>query len=174
MENTPSIKNIAFTYGIGIGLLGILQLVLMYVLNLQQDNYLFGAILFIISIIIYVFGIKDFKAKNNGYLSLTQALKLGLAIAAIGGVIGALYSFIHYNYIYPEFIDIQIENAEKAMRENQPSMTEEQINQALTMSRKFTNPFVLSTFALIGTLFFGFLISLVAGLIMKKNDPALN
>jgi len=37
-----------------------------------------------------------------------------------------------------------------------------------------TSPWFFATVTLISSLFFGFLISLIAGAIMKKQDPSLN
>jgi hypothetical protein len=52
-----------------------------------------------------------------------------------------------------------------------PEMTQEQIDMAMNMSAKFMSPMIMSAFAIIATLFFGFIISLFAGLVMKKNPP---
>ena len=59
-----------------------------------------------------------------------------------------------------------------AMIEN-GQMSDEQIEQSIQMMSFTTTPFFLSTATLIMSVFFGFITSLVIGLIIKKKDPSL-
>src|SRR5690606_18759874 len=115
----------------------------------------------VITIFLFVQAIKAFRQGNGGYLSLGEAIKVGLATAAVAGIIGAVYSYIHYTYIHPEFIENIIDTAREKMLEQNPDMPQEQMDMAMAMTEKFTSPFVLSAFSLIGSLFFGFIISVV-------------
>jgi len=169
MENQkPQIKTIAYNYGLYLALFSIATIVLMYALDLEK-HWAIITISIIITVIIYVFGIIAYKKLNNNLLSLGEAIKLGLAIAAIAGVISALYSYIHYSYIQPEFIDALREEAVTKMVEQNPSLTNEQIEKVSEMTNMFTSPFFLSTMTLIGNLLLGIVISLIAGLIMKQE-----
>ena len=56
------------------------------------------------------------------------------------------------------------------MIEQNPNMTQDQIDMSMEMAKKFSTPAITSAFALVGSLFFGLIISLVAGLIMKKEN----
>lgn len=172
MENSPSIKPFAYTYGIIMAGYSILVLVLMYVFGLTEQNWYLAVINGIASIIIFVLGLKAFKKSNGGYLSIKEAIKVGLAIAAISGIITAIYTFIHYTFIYPEFIDMVREKAYTDMADG--GMSNEQMEQAGGVMDVTTSPWFFATVTLISSLFFGFLISLIAGAIMKKQDPALN
>lgn len=170
MENQPaSIKPIAYTYGLYSALLSIAVLVVMYVANLDK-SWILSGISFIGSILIFVYGIKAFKKANFNVLSVGQAVKVGLAIAVIAGVITALYSYVHYEYIYPEFIEMQKETAYQQMMERNPNLTDEQASQAMEMSAMFMTPTFFSIMSIIGSLFFGLIVSLIAGLIMRSND----
>lgn len=172
MENSSvSVKSTALSYGTLLGILGIALLVLIYVLNLNQNSYLISGSSFALSALIYTLGIKDYRSKLNGYITLSESLKAGMAIAVIGGLIGSIYAFIHYSFVYPEFIEMTLADAKRQMVENQPNMTEEQMQQALSFTKKLSTPFFLATFSLLGTLFFGFIISLVAGIFLKRKDP---
>jgi len=173
MENSPTIKSTAFTYGLVSGVISIIMLVLIYVLNITDTNYYLAILSFSLSILIYFFGLKDFKSKNNGFISLTDALKVGLAIAVIGGLIAAVYTYVHYSFVYPEFLEITLEKTQQEMLDSNSSMSDAQMEQALAISRKMVSPFAQATFSLVGSIFFGFIISLVIGLIIKKKNPAL-
>ncbi len=175
MQNSPSIKSIAYPYGIALAIYTILVLVVIYVLNIDQEssiNYVFTALNIIVTLVIYSVALKTFKKDNSGYISLSQALKTGLGVAVIAGVISAIYAYIHYSYVYPEFLQMIKDQQRAAMIEN-GQMSDEQIEQSIQMMSFTTTPFFLSTATLIMSVFFGFITSLVIGLIIKKKDPSL-
>jgi len=71
--------------------------------------------------------------------------------------------------ISPESMEHGLEIARQKLMEN-PNMTEEIIEQSLAMQKKFQSPTFLIPIMLIVSLFIGFVISLIASLIMKKTD----
>ena len=165
----PSIKPIAYTYGFYLALLSILGIVILYVLN-QERNWIMSAISLVITVVIYVYGIGAYKKKNGNLLSIGDALKVGLGMALVGGIIAAVYAIIHYSLIQPEFIDNIREKAYLDMTTRNPNMTEEQLANATKMSNMFTSKFFISTVMLIMSLLFGLIISLIVGAIMKKEQ----
>ncbi|TDN83084.1 uncharacterized protein DUF4199 [Salegentibacter sp. 24] len=170
MENSTSVKSVAYPYGIVLAIYSILVLVLIYVFNVAQDNWIVGVINTLVSIAIFVLAIKKFKENNNGFLSLKEALKVGLAVAVISGVIAAIYSYIHYSFVYPEFSEKVYDEAVLKMTEQ--GVPESQQSQALEMTKMFSSAWFFATMALVGSLFFGFIISLITGLILKRENPA--
>ena len=51
-----------------------------------------------------------------------------------------------------------------------PNMTDDQLENAIEMSKKFSGFGMISAIIMIMSLFFGFVISMIAGLIMKKTQ----
>lgn len=166
----PKIKPIAYTYGLYIGLLTVAGLVIQYAAGLER-NWVLSIISFVITVLIFYYGIKAYKQQNRSYLSIKEALKVGMGIAVIGGLIGGIYAYVHYSFIQPEFIETIREQAYLDMTTQNPNMTEEQMATGEKMMNIFTSPFFMGTMILLSTLFFGFLISLISGAIMKKSDP---
>ncbi len=169
---TPSIKKIALNYGLLLALLSIVLQVISYVLDAHIDRPWWLTVLqLIISVGVLSYGIKAYKTSNAGYLTLGQALKTGLAISLVAGVIAVIFNYIFMNYIDPDFVQKTLDFSREQMIEQNPNMTQEQIETAMGMSAKFMSPVFMSAIAMLATLFFGFIISLFAGLIMKKNPP---
>lgn len=169
MENqTPSIKPIAYNYGLYLAVINIAVLLVMYIANIDK-NWTLSIVSILLTITVFVFGIKAYKSLNNNLLTLMEAIKTGLAIAVIGGVITALYSYIHYEFVYPEFIEMQRDTAYNQMVERSPNMTSEQIEKAMGISDIFMNSTFFSLSAILGSLIFGLITSLIVGLIMKKE-----
>ncbi len=103
-------------------------------------------------------------------MSLGEAIKLGLAMAVVGGVISAVYNYVHYSFIYPEYIEIIRENAFMKMQASAPEASAAELDQGMKMTEMFTSPLAMSLFSIVGSLIFGLIISLVLGLFMKKSQ----
>ncbi len=169
---TASIKKIAVNYGVLLALLSIVLQVISYVLDVHIDRPWWLTVLqLLISVSVIVYGIKAFKTGNAGFLKLSQALKVGLAISLIAGIIAVVFNYIFMNYIDPDFIQKTLDFSRETMIKDYPNMSQEQIESSLAISAKFMTPLIMSAIAILATLFFGFIISLVSGIIMKKNPP---
>jgi hypothetical protein len=75
------------------------------------------------------------------------------------------------NYIEPEYMSQVMEMSQEKMMVSNPDLTDAQMDKMMEMSSKFSTPWMIMAFSLIGNLFFGLLISLIAGLIMKNKNP---
>ncbi len=164
-----SIKPIAYTYGLYLALISIVVLVIMYVANIEK-SWVLSIVSSLLTITVLVYGIKAYKHQNNGFLSIGEAIKTGLAIAVIGGLIAGIYAYVHYSYVYPEFIEMTKEAAYNDMTTKNPNMTEEQITQAMDISGIFMTPLFFSLITILGSLLFGLIVSLIAGAVMKKEN----
>lgn len=167
-----STKKIAINYGLLWGLAGIVSLIIFYSMDSHVGtNYVKSIIDTLVMIAAIVLGLRAFKADNGGYMSLGEALKTGLGISLIAGLIGAIFFYIFVSFIDTTFIDKLMEfQREQALIQN-PEMDPAVLDQGMEMSRNFMQPWLMSTFAVLGTLFFGFIITLITGLIMKRNNP---
>ncbi len=167
-----SIKKIALNYGFIMALLSIVVSVIAYITNNHIDRpWWITVISILVPVLVLVYGLKEFKEGNEGFLSIGESLKVGLAISVIAGIIGAIYNYIFMTFIEPDFVIQMLDNLREQMIEQNPDMTQEQTDMALGMSEKMMQPPIMFALNIISALFFGFLISLVAGLIMKQNRP---
>jgi Na+-transporting NADH:ubiquinone oxidoreductase subunit NqrE len=173
MENQKdAIKKIAFNYGIIWGLLSIVLSVIAYVTDdyIERPMWLTIAGLAIMAGII-VYGLKAFKTENEGYLSVSEALKVGLAISLIAAIIGAIYNYIFITVIEPDYVIQMLEFSTEQMVIQNPDMTQEQMDMATGITEKMMTPSIMTAMGIIIPLFLGFITSLIAGLIMKVNRP---
>ena len=176
MENqTTSATSIMMTYGLYSGLAAILLSVSVYAMGLHYDPPFWVSIVnVLISATLIYMGEKAFRTSNQGYLTFGEGLKIGMGISVVGGIIAIIYQQIFMNFIEPDFMTNMMEITRQKLVEQ--NMSSEQIDQAMEMSQKFTGPGMQIAVGIIGILFFGFIISLIGGLIMKKSaeiDEAL-
>lgn len=172
MENqqTPT-KKIILNYGGILGIVSVLISVTLYALGMQyEQDWKTGSIGIIAMAVIIFLGIKKFREFNEGYLSIGEALKTGIGIALIGALISVAYSLIFLNFIEPDFMANTMAKAEVDMIEKFPQLTDEQIEQQISMMKKFSTPAITSAIAIVFSLFFGFVFSLISGFILKNDQ----
>jgi hypothetical protein len=167
-----SVRKIAVNYGLMLALASILVQVISYVTNNHIDQPWWITVLStILSVAIYVYALKTFRNDNGGFMSLGQALKVGLAMAVISGIVYAIYFYLFSTVIEPDYMQQTLDFRNAQMLEQNPNMTQEQMDAAAEFQQMFIQPWLMSAFVIIGSLFWGFIISLIAGLILKRSHP---
>jgi hypothetical protein len=168
-----SVKKVAMQYGLILGLVSVLLSVIVYALGQTYEQPWWQSLLsFVIMLSCIIYALKAFKESNGGFLSLGEALKVGLATALIAGIIGVLFNMLFVTVIEPDFAANIVEKASSDMVEQNPNMTEDQMEMAISITEKMVSPVVMAAMGIILSLFFGFIISLISGLIMKVEKPA--
>ena len=173
MEDQKStIKSTILQYGILLGVISVTFNLMLYFLDMHytQERSV-GIISFIILIAVVSLAQYNFRKENEGFLSLSEGLKIGLGASLIAGLIGIVYQFILVTIIDPDTISKILEIGQNKILDTNPEMSQEQLDQIMSMQRKFTTPGMMAAFGIIFSLFFGFIVSLISGLILKRSRP---
>ena len=171
MTNKISTKQIAFNFGLLLSAYNVITGLLLVFLNLQyQNNSTIGLINLGVIIGVIFYGIYYFKKSNDGCINISEALKTGIGISLVSGVISALYSIILVYIIDPDFIEKTLEFQKKILLEKDKNLTIENANKMVDLQKKLTGPLTTSGFIIIFNLFIGFIVSLVGGLIFNKSQ----
>lgn len=168
MEDQTKPSSQSLMYGVIYGLLSSIVLYLSYKIGYTTGGIttLFGFILAAVSVLL---SINLYKNSNSGQLTIANALFIGLMIGLIGGVIYAVYVYLHYDMVDTTTMAEQLKIAEEQMKQQSPQLTEEQMEQALKISAIVSSPASLAVLKFIGALFETFIVALLIGLI-KKSD----
>ena len=169
-KKTSASKELIFNYG---GLLGLVSIIIASVNfafgNRYEPHWSVTIISLTITTIIIVKAIQKLKNAQDGYLTLTEAIKLGLGISLISALIYVIFLFILTGYIEPDYFNNVLELQRASIIEQNPDLTDDQIEKSMNMIKGFTNSYVTAAIAVIISLFIGFVISIIGGSIMKKN-----
>ena len=168
MENqTTSAKQVMLTYGLMLGLATIVISVVNYSIgDIYKPHWSIQVIGLIAIAVLIVLGIKKYKNENT-YLSLGQAIKIGLGIALIGAIISLVYTLVFIKVIEPEFIPNTIEIETQKMYDQ--GQGEEQIDMAVGFMKNYMMIMIVAMI-IISNLFVGFIVSLISGVIMKESN----
>ncbi len=175
MENQPntSKKSIMLNYGAILGFASIIVMLINYIVgDIYQPHWSLMIFSLAVTSTIIVFGLKKVKEMNSGFLSVGEAIKTGLGISLISALIYIVYLFIFYNMIEPDYFINMAKVQEQMIIERYPNLTDEQMEGAIKNAGMFANTGANLTLTMIVSLFFGLIISLIAGLVMKKTEEA--
>lgn len=170
-ENQPKTGKFALNYGLLTGLVGVVFGVMLFVMEMHYEQS--AAIQITQTLILaagIIFAIIQFKKAGGGFLNLSNALKVGAGVALIAAIVGLLYFFILSNVIEPGYLDKVYEIGKiKAMTDN-PSLTEEQVDQGIEMQKGFA--WIMYPVGIVINVLIGLFFSLITGLILKKEEAA--
>ena len=168
--NKPNIGKFSLIYGSIAGIVGIVFSFMLISLDMLYDQ---GSGKTIVSIAILIgaviLGIFNFR-KENGSLTLKQALKIGTGSSVIAAIYSILFTLALVNFIEPDFIAKTGEITRAAMIESNPTISNEQLDMVTQQQAKFF--WVAYPFMLIFNAFVGLIIGLLGGLILKKDAQA--
>ncbi|WP_116769345.1 DUF4199 domain-containing protein [Maribacter litoralis] len=170
-ENQPKTGKFALKYGLLTGVIGVIFGIMLFAMDMHYEQ---GAATQITQTLILaagiIFAIVQFKKASGGFLTISESLKVGAGVALIAAIVGLLYFFILSNVIEPGYLDKVYEIGKiKTMADN-PSLTEEQVDQGIEMQKGFA--WIMYPVGLVINVLIGLFFSLITGLILKKEEAA--
>jgi hypothetical protein len=105
------------------------------------------------------------KKNNNGFLEFKDALKTGMIYSLIIAFILSIFNYLYYTFITPDTIEYFLSEAKNAAIAHHLKETE--IQKFLTEERSNFSSYKLMP----PILFFGLIISLLAGAFFQKKEP---
>lgn len=161
----------------------ILSKLVLFQIHAEYQYTVYANILFLL--IAIFFGIRQGMIDNSGSTTYLNDVKSGARTAAVFAVIIALFAYVYYNNINPEFLQSKIDERMVLVENITPEeietlksegkiaqdLTKEHlINKELENTQNFYSPFFYATLSLIGYLIVGIVYSLFLSLILR-NAP---
>ena len=165
-------RKFAMNYGAVLGLCLVAIAAVMWSFGIDKNGSLVPSILnngLIIAGIVYAI-IQFRDTENSGFISYGDSLKLGTSVAFFSSVILAFYTFIFINYIEPNTLNEILVQAEQAILESNPEISDEELDLALDITTKFVQPHWMLILGVLGGTFMGFIYSLVISIFTKKEN----
>jgi hypothetical protein len=160
----------AVNHGIILGLILVIIYAFMYATNMLVEGKQWPMFLFYVIFPAYlIYIISQFKKLNGNLLTLSDALKVGVAAAVISGLVYAIFSIILFYVIDPGLMDKIMEVTREKLYEN-PRMTSEMVDSSMAMMEKFSGPIIGSAIWIALSAFFGLIYALIGGMVMKKES----
>ncbi len=166
-ETQPKIGKFSLNYGLILGGISVAFGLMLFSMDAHtsQDtsNTVIGIVL---AVGVVIWALISFRKANAGLMSLGQAIKLGIGVCLVSGVIYIAYLLLLSNVLDTDFITKIAENTRAAAQEA-GVMTEAQIEQQYQGTIDYF--WISYPFILIGAIIQGLVIGLIGGLIFKKS-----
>ena len=141
-------------------------------MNLHYDRMgaFTGLAILVLSILLFpILGLAKFKRDNMNIMSWGQAVKIGMGIIILGTLINIAYTCLFSEIIEPSYNETILQ-----MQENEliaaEKFTPEQIDQQIEISSMFQGTVLGASVGILFFAFIGFVISAIAGAIMKRTE----
>lgn len=155
-------------WGAVLGLLLIMLSLALYLLGMGESKAAGVSYGLIIGVIIY--GIINRRKEQDGFISYSEGLASGTAIAFFGGVIAGFYSFIHMSFIDTDQLARLLAGMEDQLFES--GMASSQVDMMMGIYQKIFRPAPMFIMSILGSTLFGFLVSLIAAAVLRKKDDS--
>ena len=169
--------NTTFFYGLMLAVSNIVLTLVFFFVGYQTDKMLQGRwivslVPLVVTIIVMWLGIKAAReeAKDRS-LSYGKGVGTGVLIALYAGLIGAVYTYIHFTFINPNFADYAIDMARQQWIAR--GMSDSQMASAEGFTHMMYKPAVLAILGAILSPLIGLVISLILSAFLKRQPAAI-
>ena len=160
----------ALILAIGQILLALVGFFLGYQTEKISSGSWYGFMPLLLSLAILWLGIRAVREEDTGkYLTYGKGVSTGLMISLYAGLIGAIYTYVHFTFVNPNFPDFLIEASRAKWAA--AGMNDSQMDGAEKGIRMFTKPAIQAVFGLVITVVLGLIISLIFAAILKRDPP---
>jgi hypothetical protein len=174
MEEKPrSVLSNGIFYGLITGAALIVFSLIMFLLDLYLNRAV-SWIGYIFLVAGMIWGTLEFRKKEaNGFLTYGRAFSSCFWIGLFAGIVASVYLFIFVQFIHPAFINELLDQMREKMLTSNPDMSEDQMEQAISMSSKFMSPVMMTVWGLAAYAAISAVIGLILAIFLKKDDPSL-
>ncbi len=175
MEENVEVKP-ASTRSIGIkwGLIGSgVGIALFVVYNILKLDYTQGPLSwlsYVITIGFIFLAQKEYKDSGDSFMSYGQGIGVAFWYGLLSSVVSNIFTFVYLKFIDGGLIDRLKENQLKKFQE-QGTMSDEQIDQAMEMTSKFMTPEIMLGFGLVIIVITALVIGLIVTIFTQKKNP---
>ncbi|MBC7569747.1 MAG: DUF4199 domain-containing protein [Spirosoma sp.] len=166
MNEEPSLARVALKWGAILGVISIVFSLILFITN-TVGNTGIGSISYLFTIGVLIMAMREFRTLNGGFMRYGQGLSIGALTAGISGLLSSLFSVFYTTVIDTGVMERMVETTRDKLEES--GLPDEQIDAQMKIIEMFQSPGLLFIFGVIGSIFMGFLFSLVIAAIMKKE-----
>ncbi len=166
----PSLLKCTMNYGAMLGLALIIYSLLLWMFDASTNQYL-GYISFIITITGIVIATRTYRdQEQGGFITYGRALGVGTLTSLFAGIITSFFTYLLYTVIDPGLVAKTHAIMEQGYYD--AGLTDSQIEMAMNMAKRFTNPVMMAVLGLFSSVLMGFIFSLITSIFLKnEGDP---
>lgn len=156
--------------GIYLGFVLIIFSLLLFLLDVGRESYINYFSYIIMALGLY-WSTTSFRDKQlGGYIEYGKAFSAGFYTGLFASVLTGIFLYVYVQYIDPGMLEEILIKAEESMLEQNPDMSNEQLDQALAMTEMFTSPAMMGVMGFIANVIFSAILSLIIAIFAKRKN----
>ncbi len=158
-------------YGIAGGIISGIIFYAEYFTGVSEKSsgmYSLGATAIILIVAVFLYLRKISSPQLNGFYTFGYGFKNGMAVVSACAATIAVFTFIFFKFINPEYIESFVLSGMEQMRNN--GIGETEIQKAAENFRSIHSPFIETIKAMLRTILMGGVFSLVISLVVKRTE----
>lgn len=159
---------VGIRFGLLTGLVSIIFSFILFVTQADQSPVRWLGLLILIGAMVMAHN--TFKREHGGFLNYSEGLAIGAVMSGVSGALTTAFNYVYMKFVDPEYMG-RVMELTRAKMEEKGQMTDDQIDQAMSMAQKFSSGGWMLVFGVVGSLVIGFLIALVVSAITKNAKP---
>lgn len=159
--------------GVYLGLALIAYSLLMFLLDIDRESPLMYISYVILAVGLFLAIISVRKKHLGGFIDYKGAFSAGFFAGLFASIIAGIFTFIYAGYIDPGLVEEILINAENQMIEQNPNMSDEQIETALSITEAMTSPLMMGVWGFIGNLLASTILSLIIAIFAKRENKQI-
>lgn len=173
--STPN-RQIAINYGVMYGIVSVVLVLVQYAMgdftvNTQDQSWAMTGLSIALGILFPVLAMVKIKKSQGGYISFGEGFKSGFTVYIISAIFVAAWMLIYTLVLEPGYQEALLDQTYSQMIESNPNMTDDQIEMGIGWTEKFTSPWILALWTIVGTALMGAIVSLILAAIVQKKQP---
>ncbi len=173
MEEKKSAFGPALMSGIYLGIALIAFSLLMFVMDIERESWI-GYISWVILAGGLFWSVVSFRDKHcDGFVDYKGAFSAGFYTGLIASVLTGIFTYIYVQYIDTGMIQEILLKTEESMIEQNPNMTDEQIEQGLYYTEMFTSPVMMGVWGFVANLALSTIFSLIIAIFAKRENTEI-
>ncbi|MBK7133878.1 MAG: DUF4199 domain-containing protein [Bacteroidales bacterium] len=159
------------TNGLILGIVGIMYSLVMYFLDLTF-NQIQGYVFIVVQIGLIYFLLKSYRDNfMHGQITYGQSLGAGMIIFLYSAIIVAVYTYLLYTVIDSGLVAKQLAFQEAEMVKR--GIPQASIDAGMAMQAKIMKPAIIAPISILGSMFWGLIVSLLISIFIRKEGNPL-
>jgi len=146
----------------------------MHIFDIDRESYL-SFISYLILLGGIIWGSKIYRDNySGGFITYGKSFSVGFLVGLFGSILVSIFFFIFLKYIDPatfaEILENTLNKTELNILESNPDISDQDLEQVLSMTEKFTTQFTVTAGVFIMYVISSVIFSLVASIFIKKEQ----
>lgn len=159
----------SLSYGTLLGIVLVIYLLILYLVDMQENEWLavLGYLILVVGLYFFIILFRD--KQQNGFISYGKGVSVGVLIGLFAGIVVSIYTYVNIIYIDTSILEPILVEIEESIIKAKPNIEEEELVKTMELMNT-TMPYILVFFNVISYTLVSLIFSLLISIFAKRED----